>query len=638
MSKLPKPVRRTGARPIRILGWLLGIRRPLGHRPVEEHSIEVWQWAKSKYRLRALVLLLTNAVLFAGLGCFALWLRTGHYVLASSEEYWQEWFKAFDPTSEQQATLIDYLLYPIPVDQVPLMLVIVGLVLASLTAVPILVSMLYRFPFALIFTVIIAFVALLPWLAITVTFCCFLARWRPLRFSFHYATALVALLPLLAYYTLATRGAPVTQVMPLIEIAKLYVPWISAVVAACILMGIVLTIAKVVNYRPGAIAPLLAVMFTIPVVLFEVGVGRDELYYRLLESRFGPGSKTHFVDFVDASAAIRRLTEWRLEQIDDPRARPESVREQVALEWQFHLLSGAYALHQHEAVAACDAFRKRFPDSRYIPNTLYIEGRAIDMRIDQELFRKRTMLRYYNDFPNAASKFCWQELHDRFPGSPLAMVATLRLALLEARANHVDRATVLLDELIAWQKEQKTNQTPNTSVNGWQGYFAKLPASGTLGVDTAALAQEGHKLRYLLVNNRDPHQNDLALVRLLNFDPRHAMYRKNLMSLQADIQKRYPLTLLGDNVEVLIAATEPSRSLRIAALNQCVHDMLKKPGSDALPQARYELGVAFQEDNRPTEARQLFEQLVREHHDLPWGLEAERKLASMGISAPPENR
>jgi len=43
-----------------------------------------------------------------------------------------------------------------------------------------------------------------------------------------------------------------------------------------VLMAIVLMIAKLVNYRPGAIAPLLAVMFAIPVVLFEVEVGRDD--------------------------------------------------------------------------------------------------------------------------------------------------------------------------------------------------------------------------------------------------------------------------------------------------------------------------------------------------------------------------
>ncbi len=232
MSGVIKPVRRATKRPLRLMGLLLGLRQPSEYQPGTGGSIEVWQWTRPKYRLRAFILLLINALLFAGLGAFALWLRTGRYFAASGDAYWNAWWEAFDPTREQQLTLLDYLTYPIPVSQVPLMMVIIGLVMASLTAIPILVSMLYRLPYAIIFTAIICFVAMLPWLAATVTFCCILARWRPLQFSFHYATALIALLPVISYYALATRNASVSQVLPPVELAKLYVPWVLAVVAA----------------------------------------------------------------------------------------------------------------------------------------------------------------------------------------------------------------------------------------------------------------------------------------------------------------------------------------------------------------------------------------------------------------------
>jgi len=71
-------------------------------------------------------------------------------------------------------------------------------------------------------------------------------------------------------------------------------------------MAIVLTIARLVNYRPGAIAPLMAIMFATPVVLFETKVGRDELSYRLLERDFGPNSRDCFVSHVDAEKMIER--------------------------------------------------------------------------------------------------------------------------------------------------------------------------------------------------------------------------------------------------------------------------------------------------------------------------------------------
>ena len=47
--------------------------------------------------------------------------------------------------------------------------------------------------------------------------------------------------------------------------AKLYLPWITALLGGCLVMAVVLTIARIVNYRPGAMAPLMAVMFAIPV-------------------------------------------------------------------------------------------------------------------------------------------------------------------------------------------------------------------------------------------------------------------------------------------------------------------------------------------------------------------------------------
>ncbi|HSW45844.1 MAG TPA: tetratricopeptide repeat protein [Phycisphaerae bacterium] len=629
MAKVIKPVRRATQRPIRLMGWALGLRRPPGHRPDAGTSIEVWQWTRSKYRLRAFLLLSLDAVLFAGLGAFALWLRTGQYFMSSSQQYWRAWWDAFDPTLEQQLTLLDYLIRPIPVDQVPLMMVILGLVMASLTAVPILVSMLYRLPYALIFTGIICFVAMLPWLAVTVTLCCFVARWRPMRFSFHYATALIALLPVLVYYALATRNAAVSEVLPPLEVAKLYLPWVLAVVAACVVMAVVLLIAWLVSYRPGAIAPLMAVLFAAPVVLFEVEVGRDELYYRLIEANFGPGSTTHFVDNVDASEAIRRLARQRRSA-----GSAEAAEEQVALELQLRGLAEAFAQQQAEAVHACRSFRSKFPRSRYVPNVLYMEGRALDMRINQELFREQAMLRYHSDFPSMASETAWRELHERFPQCPLWSHATLRLAQLEARQGRVDEAIGLLDKLDQYQERKDVRPEPPAGrLGAFRSFFAKRPASLSLGVDVAAVIQEERKLRWLLAHNRDPQQNDAALRRLLGLDPHHAMYRQNLALLMADLPVRYPLTPLGDNVDVLIAATERSQSRKIEQLRACVDRLSQERRSDALPQARYELGLAYKQDNRPAEARGVFEEVLRLYPDSPWAFEASRQLASMGIVA-----
>lgn len=622
---------RIPSKPVRALSRMVAKRGQGRTEAAGPRSIDVWQWSGRKYRLRAIILLIINALLFTGLCRFTFWLRSGRLIETSLERYWADWWEAFDPTHAHQLTLIDYLVYPIPVEQVPWMMVIMGLVLATLTAVPILVSMLYRFPTALIFTFMISFVALLPWLAISVTLCCFLGRWKPLRFSFPYATALVAMSPLLLYYTLATQGAATSPALSPVEMAKLYVPWVLAIVAAGALLALGLFISWLVNYRPGAVAPLLTVMFAAPITLFEFKVGRDEVYYRLLESRYGPSSSTHFVEDADVIGDIRRVVQERLAEVKDAPPASSALEQQVILEWQLRM-SEELAEDQDAALEACDEFCTWFPASRYYANALYIRGRAADVRVDMDAFRRRGRMRFYHDFPAQASLSTWRQLHEKFALSPAWVYATLRMAGLEARAGRVDQALSLLDALIAREKDFAVDRSTGQSAGGWLSIFAKRPPSETLGIDVPSLVMEARKLRDLLANNRDPQQNDLALRKLLSFDPHHPLYRANVEQLYSELTQRHPLTPLRDNIMVLAASTHPSDSRRIEELRGCVDKLRGDAASDALPQAIYELGLAYRDDNRPQEARASFEEVARLYSASPWALEAGRRLAAMGAA------
>ena len=593
---------------------------------------DVWEWVGSKYRVRSVILLLVNAVLFAGLGCFTYWLRTGEISPFFADDYWAVWWKAFDPTHDQQLTLIDYLLYPIPVNQVRFMMVIMGLVLASLTAIPILVSMLYRFPFSLIFTLIICFVAVLPWLALVVTLCCWLARWKPLRFSFRYATALIALIPVVGYYAMATRGSTALLGLSPMESAELYLPWVLALIAACTVMAIVLLIARWVNHRPGAIAPLLAVMFAMPVVLFEARVGRSELYYRLLKAHFGPYSKTHFVDNVDATELIVRMAEQRLAQTEEPGATLAVMIEQVKVA-MLPATGLAFLEEQDEAIFACRAFRQQYPASRYIPNALYIEGRARDMRFDRKCFSAQMRIRYYQDFPRDSSKPVWRELDRRHAQSPLSTVGGYRLAMLETRDGNVDQAVEVLEGVIERGVDIARASTQPAEAGGLADLLTRQPPADSLDVDSKIWVQESRKLRELLVNNRDHHQKDKALQRLFRLDPRHERYRRNLQRLLADIRAGRLTTRLQDNVQLLLAleSTKDSQSLRIDRLKAVIEEFSRLEDGDALPRAQYELGLAYQVDNRPDEASQVYARVIREFGDTSWALEAKGRLAAMGV-------
>jgi hypothetical protein len=400
-------------------------------------------------------------------------------------------------------------------------------------------------------------------------------------------------------------------------------------------MGIVLLIARLVNYRPGSIMPLMIVMFAVPVVLFEAKVGRDELYYRILQDSYAPGAKGHYQDRLDLNGLVGEIAEIRRES----RIAPSSP-DQIALEIQLRagsgqpqapelltLISEEFARQQHEAAAAWEAFRRRYPRSRYIPNALYLQGQALDTRIDPEfvVFRGSLYIRYYHDFPWRASQPVWAELYRLAADPGLKAVAALRLAMLEAREGRLEPAIQLLTELTGGPVRAEASSQPST----WSQMLARRPAASSLDLDVDGVVLEGRKLLELLQSNRDPQQDDAALRELLRLDPRDPHYRANLERMLREVPPKSPLR---DNLQVLIARSEPSPSRRIEELRSCIEHLSRQSGSDGLPRARFELGIAYQEDKRPEDARAALEQAALLHAGSPWSVEASRRLAAMGAA------
>ncbi|NOX58190.1 MAG: hypothetical protein GXP29_04945 [Planctomycetes bacterium] len=97
--------------------------------------VDVWSRTSSKHRLQAILLLMVNIVLFAGLGCFAYWLRTGVVFAFSVPDYWGQLGRTFLPRGD--ATLANFVLFPVRLDVIPMHGVVVGLLLAALVSIPI---------------------------------------------------------------------------------------------------------------------------------------------------------------------------------------------------------------------------------------------------------------------------------------------------------------------------------------------------------------------------------------------------------------------------------------------------------------------------------------------------------------------
>ncbi len=592
---------------------------------------DVWSRSGSRYRIRAVVLLAVNVLLFAGLCSFAFWLRSGIRFAPLLDGYWAELSDAVSSIpmlGRTGVSLGTFLLEPISAQAVPMQIPIWGLLMAALIAIPILVSMLYRFASSLPFIAAVGFLAVMPWLAGTLLVSCVIASVSPFRTRFRFVSALLALVPIVAYLFMAWSGtaeAIVGRIDPLDRI-KFISPWALAVIAAAVVSAVVLTIAKLVDYRPGAIAPLLAVMFGLPMVLFEFYVGRDELYYRLLEST----STAHFSD-IDASVPLEQQVEREWAKRPSPRGSRTAVREAVEMRWLFQLNQdvfpdqSALSRHQMDIVDRCDWFIKYFPRSRYANNTLYLRARALDMRVDPEEFRRTNWVRFYDDFPSVASADTWRMLIAQNGRSILHAVAILRIATLEARDGHVDRA---IDQLAAMLTDMDADSIHGDGVDAGKSVLGRGLPESSLRIPRERILLEARQLRDLLANNNDPiygydplcgsrFATDRVRFGMLDLVPRSKRYAENLEILRA----QYPKCELQDNMAVEIAKSASTPTARAAQLAACLDEY---PNGDGAAEALFRLGVEHKELNQPRESVAAFTRLFGAFPGSIWARQALR--------------
>lgn len=541
----------------------------------------VWSWTARKYRVRAIVLLVVNGLLFCGLCVFAHWLHVARLFDFSPASY----LHPLKFWGAQTQNLYDFILFPVSVDQNPMHGVVIGLLFAAIVAVPITVSIVYGFRSALPFLAAIFIFAHLPWMAITLLAGCVLAAVRPFRMKFRFGSALVAMLPVLLYFYLAARGPSEPLAVSVSPEKKLLLagPWLLAILAACTMMAIIIFIARLVNYRPGAVAPVMAVLFATPVLLFRARVGVDELYYRVLESQYGPRSE-RFQPVQDATDTILDLVHrWTYPSVDreprhatfltvwsaDPTEQYE-LKRRVFRHMLVELLD-----HRRAAYNALKDFIADHPTSRYVPCALFIQARVLDTRLDERALGESAQRELYTDFPHPESEPIWTNLLSEYPHSPLAVAARLRVAQLRLRHGDADGALTALGPPPA-----ETEVAPPTSARAADGSLLRMqPPEASLEFDPHQDLFEIRRLRELILANRDdPRYATAPLQALAGLDPHRAGYRRQLLSLAHG----YPDALLYDNLIVRWAVAARDRQERAERLAACIAYFRD---GDALPEA-----------------------------------------------------
>ena len=587
----------------------------------------VWSRTEPKYRIRAAILLLVNLLLFCGLCVFTHWLHVAHPFDFS----WASYTAPMKFWGEQTQNLNDFVLYPISVEQTPMQGIVLGLLVASIVAVPISVAILYRFPYAMPFVAAVLIFAHLPWLALTLIACCLLSSVKPFRLSFRFGAALVGVLPVIIYLYLATRGTPQqigTYASPDQKVL-LTAPWVLAIIAACAMLGVILTISRIVNYRPGAVAPVMAIMFATPTLLFYAYVGFDEVSYRVLEAEYGPRSQRFAAQdardkiFALFGTQLDKPTQEQLLGVFAGRVEPLLALHQRLT----HRLLKELLSERRDAYEACRKFIADHPTSRYVPNALYIQAWALDARLDvRKLLLPSGSPRreLYSDYPHVQSEEAWLPLLNRYPDSPLAIAARLRLAQLRLRQGQVTRALEFLSDLQPTSAEYPETQT-STQPTAHPLRRTAQPES-SLGFESEPYLREGRRLYELITANQtDPKYGDLPLQQLAGLDPHRQSYLDQLLHLAG----RYHDALLYDNLVVQWATAEPNRARRAAKLAACIRTF---PDGDAAAEAMFllaELEVRARGEGQETRRQTGLTRLRSTAERFPdghWGRQAAERL------------
>ncbi len=602
-----------------------------------QEIVDVWSRTAPKYRRRAALMLTIMAILFAGLCNFTFWLRTGAYWPWLSDNYGDLMYRSFQPTGVEQITLSQFLTSPISVQAVPIHSVIVGVLFASLCSIPLLVAILYRFPCSVGFTAMVVFFAAMPWLGITILSGCALASLRPFRFSFKYASALLGLLPIAGYFVMASWEPADASPRAIQNRALLYAPWVLALLSSCVICAVALGFARLINYRPGGVSPVLALLFAIPVYLFHTQVGRDELEYRVLAGIVGPQSATLFVTEDIGAKAHRDATRLWGE------ATNESF-DQIHKRLLRSAVSQAISRAENDrarAVAICDDFIAGFSRSRHVPSVLFLKGQAQDERLLRSALMQDHRVEYRVDLPGQGSRRTWQTIRERFPDSVVNAMASFKLALLHGCDGNIDAAIADLRELVNRFDPARPTSGPAPGQSAARvSVFQKTEPSEELGIDLKLLVDKARRLLEMSIackddaprafeevfgsGGRGPATPVHPLQVLLSLDDTDPHYRANLEG----ICRVFPKSETARYAQVRLALMEPAVSRRIERFRRASVELAGRPsGAEAL----FQFGGVLQEDSLFDEARGVFAALMRDYPESCWAQEAKDRLASLSM-------
>lgn len=280
----------------------------------------------------------------------------------------------------------------------PWMPVILAALLALIVVVPVAMSVLYQLVLALLFVVVCAVVGMSPEIAVILVVACLLSSRTRLRREYPFYAILFGMIPVAAYLLIVYLFCRARfELLPLRRWILL-IPFALSVILAAGTAFMVVLMARMAKFRPGALWPSALLLFSAAAGLFYTYVGIDELLYAQI--RAAAQEDLVLVDTAGggASAAPDKELEDRIARI----------------------------------TKRCTRFLDRYGQSERAPSVAWIRARTASTQINRRE-PDGGFLRCSHEWPLIRSSKALRLLVGSYPDSDQAGLARGRLGIIELK-------------------------------------------------------------------------------------------------------------------------------------------------------------------------------------------------------------
>ena len=169
---------------------------------------------------------------------------------------------------------------------------------------------------------------------------------------------------------------------------------LAAVVTAILAFTAVLAMAPLMRFRPGVVAPALAVLIAVSLGVFYIRVGSDELEYSIIAESL-TAEETIF-------EPVAMDTWSRMNHAEGLNGQT------LSLKVQDDLLD-----RRQELISRCESFLARYPNSGRAPGILWAAAQAQSLQLDATAL-EMGLVKYSVSHVLAGSEATWQRLLETF--------------------------------------------------------------------------------------------------------------------------------------------------------------------------------------------------------------------------------